>query len=224
MTEKSVAKRMAIVEDHGLIAQTVATSLTATGIQVEVVTPPSDGDLVSAIGPTAPDLVLLDLDLGPWGDATSMIGAVADAGVPVVMVTGVDDPIRRAACVEAGAVGVISKSDGFDALLEAAHRAMRDGSLLSDHERQEHLALLRDHRRIEAERLAPFEELSRREAEVLGLLLAGRSVDDIARRFVVSIATVRTQVRAILRKLDAPSQVAAIGRAREAGWIPPQER
>jgi two-component system nitrate/nitrite response regulator NarL len=54
--------------------------------------------------------------------------------------------------------------------------------------------------------------------------MAGRTVQEIAAEAVVSVATVRTQVRAVLRKLDVPSQVAAIGRARAAGWIPPQER
>lgn len=219
-----MTQRIAIVEDHGLIAQTVATALTASGHEVDVITPPADGDLLAAIGPSGQDLVLLDLDLGPWGDATAMIGGLAQAGVPVVMVTGVDDPVRRAACVAAGAVGVVNKSSGFDALLDAVDRTLRDGSLLSEHERQEHLALYRDHLRDEAVRLAPFEELSTREAEVLGELMAGKSVDDIAREAVVTVATVRTQVRAILRKLDASSQVAAIGRARDAAWTPPQDR
>jgi two-component system, NarL family, nitrate/nitrite response regulator NarL len=224
IAEVHVAQRIAIVEDHGLIAQTVATALTASGREVDIVPPPADGDLLAVIGASRHDLVLLDLDLGPWGDSTTMIGRVAEAGVAVVMVTGVDDPVRRAACVAAGAVGVVSKSSGFDALLDAVDRTLRDGSLLSEHERQDHLTVHRDHLRDEALRLAPFEELSTREAEVLGDLMAGRSVDDIARISVVSVATVRTQVRAILRKLDAPSQVAAIGRARDATWIPPQER
>ena len=219
-----MAQRIAIVEDHGLIAQTVATALTASGREVDIIAPPADGDLLAAMDGARHGLVLLDRDLGPWGDATGLIHRVASAGVPVVMVTGVDDPARRAACVAAGAVGVVSKSSGFDALLDAVDRTLRDGSLLSEHERQEQLAVHREHVRDSAARLAPFEELSTREAEVLGELMAGRSVDEIARGAVVTVATVRTQVRAILRKVDAPSQVAAIGRARDAAWTPPQER
>ena len=219
-----MAQRIAIVEDHGLIAQTVATALSASGRDVDIVSPPADGDLLATIDPSRHDLVLLDLDLGPWGDATPLIRGVAETGVPVVMVTGVDDPVRHAACIAAGAVGVVKKSLGFDALLNAVDRTLRDGALLSEHERQEHLSLHRGHLRQEAERLAPFEELSTREAEVLGELMVGRSVDEIAKSAVVTVATVRTQVRAILRKLDVASQVAAIGLARDAGWVPPQER
>jgi two-component system, NarL family, nitrate/nitrite response regulator NarL len=140
------------------------------------------------------------------------------------MVTGVTDPVRRAACVARGAVGIIDKADGFDVLLDAIETVQQQGTLLDHHERQEHLALLREHERRRAERLAPFEALSQREAEVLGELMAGRTVDQIAATAVVSVATVRTQVRSILAKLRVSSQVAAIGRARAAGWIPPQER
>lgn len=218
------AQYIVILEDHGLIAHTLAAALTRTGKTVEVFQPPEEGDLLTAFGAHVPDLVLLDLDLGPWGDATSLIGPVAAAGVPVLMVTGVEDPARKAACIAAGAVGVVSKSLGFDELFEAITRTLRDGTLLTEHERQEQLALLRAHERAERDRLAPFEELSQREAHVLGELMAGRSVDEVATASFVSVTTIRTQIRAILTKLGVSSQVAAIGRAREAGWVPPQER
>lgn len=134
-------RRIAIVEDHGLLAQTLASAFDARGIEVDLVPPPPDRDLVAALGPTVPDLVLLDLDLGPWGDATPAIGDIRDAGAAVVIVTGVEDPVRRAACIAAGAVGVVSKSSGFDDLLAAADRVLRDGTLLSEHDRQEQLVV-----------------------------------------------------------------------------------
>lgn len=78
---------------------------------------------------------------------------------------------------------------------------------LSRHERDELLRRLREHDREQQRRLAPFEALTTREAEMLGELMLGR--------------TVRTQVRAIRTKLGVSSQVAAIGRALQAGWQPP---
>ncbi len=119
---------------------------------------------------------------------------------------------------------MLSKSASFDAMASAVARALAGETLLTKHQRDEHLALLRKHAADQRERLAAFERLTPREAEVLGALVRGRSVDDIARSSVVSVATVRTQVRAILRKLDVGSQLAAIAAVREAGWIPPQER
>lgn len=216
-----------IVEDHGLIAQTVASALRVKGRTVHTIDP-VDTDvaaaLAAAIAAEPTDLVLLDLDLGVGGDATELIAGVAATDTPVVMVTGVVDPVRLARCVEAGAVGIIDKGRSFDELLDVIDRVLADGTLLSSHDRQDHLATLRAHEHDEQQRLAPFAELSPREEEVLGELMHGYTVDQVAMRSVVSVATVRTQVRAVLHKLYVGSQVAAVSRARECGWIPPQER
>jgi two-component system, NarL family, nitrate/nitrite response regulator NarL len=219
-----VGDRIVIVEDHGLIAHTVATALRARGAEVEVLDPALIDDLVGSALADAPDLVLLDLDLGPKGDATSLVPSFVAAGTPVLMVTGVDDPVRHARCVQAGAVGVLPKAGSFDDLVAAIERVLDSGALLDRHGREELLAVLRDHEAEERERLRPFGSLTRREAEVLGALVRGQTVEAIAREAVVSVATVRSQVRAILTKLDASSQVVAIAKAREAGWVPPQER
>jgi DNA-binding NarL/FixJ family response regulator len=66
-----------------------------------------------------------------------------------------------------------------------------------------------------------LEDLTPREREVLGQLMGGRQVREIARLNVVSEATVRTQVKSILAKLEVSSQLAAVGLAHEAGWRPP---
>jgi two-component system, NarL family, nitrate/nitrite response regulator NarL len=223
-TTTPAADRIVIVEDHGLIAHTVATALTVRGAEVTVLDPALVTDILGAVVAGSPDLVLLDLDLGPRGDAVDLIAPLTDREVPVLMVTGVDDPIRHARCVQAGAVGVLPKAGSFDDLVRAIEQVLQTGSWLDDHGRQELLAALRAHERSEQARLAPFERLTRREAEVLGALVRGRTVEAIAREAVVSVATVRSQVRAILTKLDSSSQVVAIARAREVGWVPPQER
>ncbi|MEX1177574.1 MAG: response regulator transcription factor [Nitriliruptor sp.] len=216
-------RRVTIVEDHGLIAQTVAAALTARGTAVVVVDPVRpDAELLTSVMATEPDLVLLDLDFGEGRTGLSLVGPLSEAGLPVVMVTGVSDPVRRAECVAAGAVGVLSKSTSFDELVTAIERAVSDGGLLSPGERNDHLELLRQHQTSEQRRLAPFDSLTPREAAVLGGLMEGRSVDEIAKDAFVSVTTVRTQVRAILAKLGVSSQLAATARANEAGWAPPR--
>ena len=60
-----------------------------------------------------------------------------------------------------------------------------------------------------------------RESEVLGHLMKGRAVREIAGLSVVSEATVRTQVKSILAKLEVSSQLAAVGLAHEIGWQAP---
>jgi len=62
--------------------------------------------------------------------------------------------------------------------------------------------------------------MTRREADVLGQLMVGKRVTEIARARVVSESTVRTQVKAILAKLEVSSQLMAVGLAHEIGWRP----
>ena len=70
----------------------------------------------------------------------------------------------------------------------------------------------------EDELRARLQQLTSRENEILGLLMEGNTVSEIARLNVVSEATVRTQVRSILTKLEVSSQLAAVGVAHRAGW------
>ena len=53
-------------------------------------------------------------------------------------------------------------------------------------------------------------QLSPREAEVLDLLRQGYRTNEIARRLYISQVTVRTHIRAILKKLNATDRDAAI--------------
>jgi DNA-binding NarL/FixJ family response regulator len=221
--EETVTARLVIVEDHGLIAETVATALAADGFEVAVVDAVTSQDVVADVAEHDPEVVLLDLDLA-GRDATPLIPDLGRGGAAVVMLTGITDPIRLARCVRAGAVGIVDKGVAFADLLDAVLETLEHGALLTSHEREEHLALLRKHEAGRARDLEPFERLTPREAEVLGELVEGHSVDAIAKVAVVSVATVRTQVRAILRKLGVTSQLEAIAEARRIGWTPPQER
>jgi DNA-binding NarL/FixJ family response regulator len=81
---------------------------------------------------------------------------------------------------------------------------------------------LRLHRAERDHELRAFRELTAREGEVLGELMRGKSADTIAEESVVSVATIRTQIRSILSKLSVNSQLAAVARAQQARWDPPQ--
>ncbi|HEV2089361.1 MAG TPA: LuxR C-terminal-related transcriptional regulator, partial [Cryptosporangiaceae bacterium] len=61
--------------------------------------------------------------------------------------------------------------------------------------------------------------LTRREREVLGLLVTGRTNRQIAQDLFVSTRTVDMHVRNVLAKLGCSSRVAAARRASELGLI-----
>jgi DNA-binding NarL/FixJ family response regulator len=100
------------------------------------------------------------------------------------------------------------------------HSALRGESRLGATYRQAVLQQLCRERAEQRARLAPFLTLSRREAAVLALMMDGHSAETIAATCFVSLPTVRSQIRAILTKLDVKSQLAAVARAYRAGWTP----
>lgn len=62
--------------------------------------------------------------------------------------------------------------------------------------------------------------ITRREHEVLGLLAAGLSNKDIARRLGLSLNTVKTHIARLYEKLEAARRTDAVLRARELRLIP----
>jgi two-component system nitrate/nitrite response regulator NarL len=210
--------RVAIVEDHELLARSLAVVLRGEGMDVTWVNDREPDDIVRAVADARPDVVLLDLDLG--NDRTSLpaIRELVSTGTLVVMMTGVTDRVRLAECVEAGAVGIVSKGDSFERLAAALEEVADRRTLLAPGERDELLRELRLHRQERDDRLRVFDTLTPREREVLAALIDGKSAEQIASDDHVSLTTVRTHIRSVLAKLEVRSQLAAVALAKSAGW------
>lgn len=216
--------RVSVVDDHSLFAHTLVIGLRSDGLLAHCVDIDSETtfpQLIRTIEQHDPDVVLLDLDLGIPGDVMGLVRSLSAAGVAVVVVTGADDLARAGESLTNGACAVIAKSEPFVEVIATVHRIRRGLPAMSDHE---HGRLVRASQESMTARRAlrqRFDLMSRREAEVLGLLMEGMTVSEIARARVVSESTVRSQVKAILSKLDVGSQLTAVGRAHQIGWRPP---
>jgi two-component system nitrate/nitrite response regulator NarL len=212
-----------VVDDHSLFAESLVIALRATGVSAQCVVPQeemSEGRLVREVRQAHPDLVLLDLDLGCGVEGTSLVSSLTGFGVAVALVTGSGDHARHGEALAAGAVGVIHKSMPFSTIVETVSRIRSGLPIMSRETRAE---LVSTHRTVMAsqhEVRKRFQQITRREAEVLGLLMAGKQVSEIARTRVVSESTVRTQVKSILAKLQVSSQLSAVGLAHDIGWEP----
>jgi DNA-binding NarL/FixJ family response regulator len=210
-----------IVEDHGLLAQMLAHALGENGLTVARCTELTATSILDTVAAAEAEVVLLDLDVGgELGSTVQLIPELDELGPRVVMLTGVTDRVRLAECVEAGAIGVMAKSRPFEELVSAVERTRSNGTLLSDYERQELLAELRRHRANEQARLEVFERFTPRDRQALAAMMDGQSADEIARDWVVSVTTVRSQIRSVLQKLGVNSQLSAVAFARKAGWEP----
>jgi DNA-binding NarL/FixJ family response regulator len=175
-------------------------------------------ELTGSVLAALPDVVLLDINLGPAGSGLDLVEPLVAADAKVLVVSSTTDEAVIGACLERGATGWLSKDVNFDVLLHNALAVARGEKVLPDDERQRLIDTARRRRRELAQRHAPFAKLSRREAEVLGDLMLGHNVERIAEKSFVSVATVRTQVRSILLKLEVKSQLEAVALAASSGW------
>jgi two-component system nitrate/nitrite response regulator NarL len=211
--------RVLMVDDHVLLAESLAIELRQSGCVVDVVTEPAPPAVLAHARSFQPQVVLLDFYLGtPGVTSLDLIGPLSAVGASVVMLTGVTNKVLLAACLEAGAVGVLPKTAHFDVVFDAVQHAARHENVLRVGEREELLERFRHARREWQEGIAPFERLTPRERAVLRALMDGTSATDIARSAVVSLTTVRSHIRAILQKLDVGSQLAAVALAHRVGW------
>ena len=219
--EVPVSIRVMLVEDHQMLAQSLAMMLEQRGL--DVVRPPhlDPESVLRTAQEHDPSIAVVDLHLEDGGTPLSLIPALVERETGVVIITGDTDRRRLAECMEAGALGIVSKSEPFDHLVDAVVEAAELRRTLFPTQRAELMSELRAHRREDRERLSPFEELTPREKEVLAALMEGKSNETIATEAHVSVLTIRSQVSAVLQKLGVNSKLAAVVKAYTSRWTPP---
>jgi DNA-binding NarL/FixJ family response regulator len=194
--------RIVLADDHPVVRAGLR-ALLAASEDLRVVGEAADGtEAVRVARECAPDLVLMDLQLGGDMDgveATRRILALPDPPRVVVLTTyDSDADILRA--VEAGAAGYLLKESRPEELFQALRTAAAGEVVLSPP------VASRLASRVRSPQLA----LSPREIEILELLAAGASNREISRTLFISEATVKTHLAHVYDKLGVDSRTAAI--------------
>lgn len=217
--------RVLIIEDHTLFAESLELALNLEGYDVRRALVPEEGGspsaLLASVVRMRPRIALLDLDLGRFGNGVRLIAPLVRSGVSVVVVTASTDRARWGECLRHGARVVLTKSRPLNEILSTVRRINQGFPVLGREEREELIGLWVEESRESAKLQERLTLLTPREQAVLGQLMLGHNVRDIASQSVVSEATVRTQVKSILSKLQVTSQLAAVGLANNSGWRPP---
>jgi DNA-binding NarL/FixJ family response regulator len=217
------APRVVIVDDQALVRTGFRMILAADGI--EVVGEAADGDeAVAAVRRTKPDMVLMDIRMpGTDGlEATRRILQDDGAAAPrIVILTTYDLDQYVYAALSAGASGFLLK-DVTPEHLAAAVRLVRSGDALLapaiTRRLVERFAASRD-RTTSLHR--DLSTLTPRELEVFEALARGDSNAELAARFRLSEATVKTHVARILAKLRLRDRAQAVIAAYETGLVTP---
>ncbi len=209
-----------IVDDHRLLAQSLAVSLGLAGIPSEVAPDHDPVAVLETIRRQAPAALVLDLGLGDTATGDSIIADVVAQGVDVVVLTAEQDPVRLAECLVAGASRIVPKTLDLEVLMAQLADALE--APLERWTAREQRIVAEASARSEQRKLqlAPFAALTGREADVLAGLMNGCAATEIAEESFVSLSTVRSQIRAILAKLGVHSQLAAVALAHQSGWTP----
>ena len=224
--------KVLIVDDQKLFANSLTIVLDANGTEdIHVVGTAQDG--ASALAATRelhPDVILMDVHMpGVDGvDATRAIHQEFPA-VRIVMLTTFDDDVYVHDAIENGAVGYLLK-DIDVAELAAAIRAVHAGSFLVSPSVGAKLASggVSAGRPAEPPRvelvLSAFADLTRREAEVLLLVVDSFDNHEIADRLGIAEQTVKNYTSTIYAKLGVRDRIHAVRYVQEHAGVYPGPR
>jgi len=199
--------RVLIVDDHAMVRKGLVAFL-KNEPALELVGEARDGrEAIECCEQLHPDVILMDLIMPELGGvaATRTIHQRWPQ-VQVIALTSFQEKELVQDALQAGAIGYLLKNVSGDELSEAIRQAHGGRPTLAPEAVQ---ALIQPP--SEAETLAA--DLTRREQEVLALLVKGMSNPEIAERLVISRSTVKVHISSILSKLGVASRGEAISLA-----------
>jgi DNA-binding NarL/FixJ family response regulator len=173
-------------------------------------------------GRLRPDVVLLDLDLPGEGgvEATRRIGEL-EGSVSVIVLAPHDGDLRLFAALRAGARGFIVRNIEPEDLVEAVRSVAGGEAYLTPGATRRVIAEFASQPQPPLPATDQLDELTAREREVMALLAAGLRNDEIAARFVISPATVKTHISSALRKLNVRDRAQLVAMAYRSGLVRP---
>lgn len=209
--------RILLVDDHAMVREGLGMAL-ALYTDLNIVGQARGGhEALSLLEPLNPDLLLLDLNM-PDLDGIAVTHEVRRRRpqTRILILSGLHADERILAAVEAGINGYIVK-DATTVELSQAIRQVAAGEsyfhpLITD-------ALVRHARRSNNTPASAEDHLTRREQDVLQLMVTSATNRDIAAALNIAEETVRTHVKRILRKLNQSNRTQAVIEAVRRGLI-----
>jgi DNA-binding NarL/FixJ family response regulator len=203
--------RVAIVDDHPIVTDGLVANLSAVPEIGIVATGATAGDAVNIVAAHAPDVLILDLELGGRNGLDVIPECKrASPGTRIVVFSAYAGEERVASAFERGADSYVLKGTSSDELV-AIVRAVAGGGTMIPAEIASQLA--------RAVRQPRRDRLTTREREILALLAEGLSNRAAGERLGISERTVKFHVGEILARLGAANRAQAVAIAKARGIV-----
>ena len=208
--------KILVADDHALIREALRYVLQHLDEQMEMIEAPDGAAALHAAAETPDlDLALLDLGLpGIGGFETLSRLRRAHPLVPVVILSGIEDPQSVAEALHRGAAGFIPKSSANEVMLNALRLVLSGGCYLPPQ--------LLNEIGVPPARMSDATTdpcLTDRQRQVLTLMAQGKSNKLICRELGLAESTVKIHVSAILKTLGVTSRTQAVIAAQRLGLV-----
>ena len=214
--------RVVIADDHPVVREGLKSVLAIPEIQV-VGEAASGTEAVRVVRKLKPDVAILDIKM-PKMDGLQALRLIKERspGTAVLMLTNYDDPAFLMSAVAGGAAGYMLKGASSQDLVDLV-LAMGDGEDVMKPENLlrvlQGLAETQEGFYLTARRADP--SLSTREMDILRLLAEGHKNQEMARVLGVSIATVKSHLYHLFKKIGVSDRTQAVLWATRNGLITP---
>lgn len=205
--------KILVVDDHPLILEALKQVLKDLDPGIEIVEA-RDGQQAIDQAHLQPDLSLILLDLSlPYRHGSELIGDLRAASpeAPVVVLSATEDQDTVIRAINDGAMGFIPKSSKTEVLIAALRLVFSGGVYLPPSVFTSPGGPLPEPRHSGAPARTPRDiGLTERQAQVLALLVQGKSNKLICRALDLAEGTVKIHVTAILRALNVSNRTEAL--------------
>lgn len=211
--------RVAIFEDNKMVRDAFEAIINGTTGFICTGSFSHAGDLIYSIKKSNPDVVLMDIEMpGISGiEATRMIHQQFP-DVKILIQTVFDEEEKIFASLCAGASGYVLKDTTPARLLEAIKEVYNGGAPMSPVIASKVLHLFQQLAPPAGKEQEEF-NLSKREKEILSLMVEGLSFKQIAEKHFIGYETVRTHVKKIYKKLHVATMTDAVVKAIRHGLV-----
>lgn len=210
-----------IVDDHHVLADGLK-ALLCKEADLHVAHHASTGQEALAILAQRQDfhVILLDISLPDWDGVALCQRMLQDfPALPIIALTMHHEPGIISRMIQAGAHGYLLKNTGREELVEAIRRVHAGHTYYSRDVTHRLLAHMRPQQDGPPTATPQVPKITRREKEVLRLIVAEYTTEEIAEQLFISASTVISHRKSLLRKLNAKNAAGLVKAAYELALL-----